>query len=146
MVDDVQTLVAARLRRVGQRHTGGRRQLVESLARAERPLTAAELVGGDHRLPQSTTYRNLALLERAGVVHRVMGGDELARFELAEELTGRHHHHLVCVSCGSMEDFEAPGSVERGLAAAFGQFQAGTGFRAHAHRLDLLGTCAKCAG
>ena len=108
-------------------------------------MTTAELVGADPRLPQSTTYRNLALLEQAGVVHRVMGSDEFARFELAEELTGRHHHHLVCLSCGVVEDFEAPRPIEKGLAEAIGQFTIGSGFRAETHRLDLLGTCAKCA-
>jgi Fur family transcriptional regulator, ferric uptake regulator len=143
---DVHAFVAGRLRRLGQRYTSGRRVLVDELSRAERPLTTAELVAGDRRLSQSTAYRNLALLEQAGVVHKVIGGDEYGRYELAEELTGRHHHHLVCVRCGSVEDFEAPRKVERGLADAIGHLSEGTGFRAEAHRLDLLGTCANCAG
>jgi Fur family transcriptional regulator, ferric uptake regulator len=137
--------VTARLRRLGQRHTSGRRILIDALARAGRPLTAAELVAAEEGLPQSTTYRNLALLERAGVVHRVMGSDEYARFELAEDFTGYHHHHLVCVSCGAVEDFEAPKRVEKGLAYAISELTSGTGFRAEAHRLDVLGTCAGCA-
>jgi Fur family transcriptional regulator, ferric uptake regulator len=144
VAEDVQALVAARLRRAGQRLTTGRRLLLEALARAGRPVTTGELVAEDARLPQSTTYRNLAVLEQAGVVHRVVGGDEFARFELAEEFTG-HHHHLVCGSCGTVEDFEAPPQVEQGLADAIRSFAAGTGFRAETHRLDLLGTCARCA-
>lgn len=143
--EDLQALVASRLRRVGQRHTSGRRLLVDALARAARPVTTAELVALEAGLPQSTTYRNLAILEQAGVVHRVIGSDDFARFELAEEFTGHHHHHLVCVSCGVVEDFEAPRSVEKGLADAIGQFASSTGFRAETHRLDLLGTCANCA-
>lgn len=146
MADDLQTLVATRLRHVGQRFTARRRILIEALARAGRPVTTSELVAAEPRLPQSTTYRNLALLEQAGVVHRVIGNDEFARYELAEELTGRHHHHLVCLRCGAVEDFEAPRRVEKGLAEAVSQLTAGTGFRAEAHRLDLLGTCARCAG
>ena len=146
MADDLHSLVAARLRRVGQRHTAGRRALIDALAGAGRPVTTAELVAGGSGLPQSTTYRNLALLEQAGVVHRVIGNDDYARFELAEELTGRHHHHLVCVSCGAVEDFDAPQGVEQGLARVVDALTAGTGFRAETHRLDLLGTCAQCAG
>ncbi len=144
--DDLQTLVAGRLRRVGQRFTSGRRLLVDALVVAGRPVTTAELVALENGLPQSTTYRNLAVLEQAGVVRRVMGSDDFGRFELAEEFTGHHHHHLVCLSCGVVEDFEAPRRVEQGLADAIGQFTSGTGFRAEAHRLDLLGTCANCAG
>ena len=146
MAEDLQTGVAARLRHAGQRYTARRQLLVAALARAGRPMTTSELVAAEPRLPQSTTYRNLALLEQAGVVHRVIGGDEYARFELAEELTGRHHHHLVCISCGAVEDFEAPRRVEKGLAEVVSELTTGTGFRAQSHRLDLLGTCARCAG
>ena len=32
-------------------------------------------------------YRNLSILERAGVVQKVVTSDEWARFELAEDLT-----------------------------------------------------------
>lgn len=146
MSDDVETLVGARLRGAGQRLTTGRRLLIEVLSRARRPLTTSELVAGDARMPQSTTYRNLALLEQVGVVHRVVGSDEFTRYELAEEFTGHHHHHLVCRSCGSVEDFEAPPQVEQGLDEAIRDYAAGTGFRAEAHRLDLIGTCASCSG
>ena len=146
MVDDLHTLVAARLRAGGQRYTTGRRMLIDALVRSERPVTTAELVASEPRLPQSTTYRNLAHLEQAGLVRTVLGSDEYSRFELAEALTGHHHHHLVCVSCGTVEDFEAPRRVEQGLADAIARISTGTGFRAEAHRLDVLGTCASCAG
>jgi Fe2+ or Zn2+ uptake regulation protein len=108
-------------------------------------MTTAELVATEPRLLQSTTYKNLALLEQVGIVHRVIGGDEYARFELAEALTGHHHHHLVCISCGSVEDFEMPDRVEKGLADAMGDLTRGSGFRAQSHRLDLLGMCGRCA-
>jgi Fur family ferric uptake transcriptional regulator len=145
MADDLHGRVATRLRRVGQNYTSGRRKLVETLVQTGRPMTMSEVVAANTELPQSTAYRNLGLLEQAGVVHRVIGGDEFSRFELAEELTGHHHHHLVCLSCGAVEDFEAPPGVEKGLATAIGKLTVSTGFRAETHRLDLLGTCATCA-
>src|SRR5262249_54356693 len=98
VIDDLHAVVAARLRGVGQRYTTGRRVLIDTLARSERPVTTAELVAAEPRLSQSTTYRNLAQLEQAGVVRTVIGTDDYSRFELTEELTGRHHHHLVCLS------------------------------------------------
>lgn len=145
MDDDLHGTVTARLRRIDQRYTTGRRELVEALASAPRPVTAAELVSSGPTLSQSTTYRNLAVLEHAGVVHRLVGSDEFARFELAEELTG-HHHHLVCVSCGAVEDFSAPPRFERSVESVMGAVTLATGFRPESHRLDLLGTCATCAG
>jgi Fe2+ or Zn2+ uptake regulation protein len=146
VIDDLHAVVATRLRGVGQRYTTGRRVLIEALARSVRPVTTAELVASEPRLSQSTTYRNLAQLQQAGVVRTVIGTDDYSRFELAEELTGRHHHHLVCLSCGTVEDFDAPRRVEQGLADAIARLSSGTGFRAEAHRLDVLGTCASCAG
>lgn len=145
VADDLHALVAARLRRGDQRYTTGRRVLVDALAAADRPVTNAELVAAGRGLPQSTTYRNLAVLEQAGIVRRVLGSDEYSRYELAEQLTGRHHHHLVCVSCGSVQDFEPPRRVEQSLADATAKLATSTGFRAENHRLDLLGTCATCA-
>lgn len=144
MTEDLHVIAASRLRRVGQRYTPRRRVLIEALAQAGKPVTTAELVAAEPTVPQSTAYQNLAFLEQAGVVHRVMGSDEYARFELAEGVTGRHHHHLVCVSCGAVEDFEASPQLERGLASAIKQFTSGTGFRAETHRLDILGNCASC--
>jgi Fur family ferric uptake transcriptional regulator len=141
--EDLHAAVAARLRRVGQRYTAGRRALIEAIVGADRPVTTAELMASRADLPQSTTYRNLAVLEQAGVVHRVRGADEFARFELTEELGG-HHHHLVCVSCGAVEDFTPPSRFERGMADLVSKITTASGFHADTHRLDLLGTCAAC--
>ena len=143
MNEELHATVADRLRSVGQRYTTGRRVLVEAIRDAEGPVTTAQLVAKRRGLPQSTTYRNLAVLEQAGVVHRVLSGDEYARFELSEELAG-HHHHLVCISCGGVEDFTPPPRVERTIANVMGEVTSRTGFRADSHRLDLLGTCGSC--
>jgi Fur family ferric uptake transcriptional regulator len=139
---DLHDVIASRLRHDGQRYTTGRRRLVEVLDASGRPLTAAEVfeVG---ELAQSSAYRNLAVLESAGVVHRVSGADEFSRFELTEDLT-EHHHHLICTSCGSVADVTADDQVEQSLAAAMTSIAASTGFRADHHRLDLLGRCASC--
>lgn len=143
MADDVHPAIAARLDDDGQRYTSGRRKLVEVLVDAGRPLTAAEvLVEGD--LAQSSAYRNLAVLEACGVVHRVAGSDEFARFELAEDLTDHHHHHLICTSCGRVDDFTVSDRLEASLEVAMDRVAASTGFVPDHHRLDLFGRCASC--
>ena len=140
---DLHTTVAGRLRRSGERYTAGRRVLVEALAGADRPPSIPDLLVGTPGLAQSSAYRNLAVLERAGVVRRIATTDEYARFELAEDLT-EHHHHLICTVCGSVEDFTASRQLERTLEAALSRVTTGTGFTADHHRLDLLGTCGGC--
>lgn len=138
--------MAESLRRVDQRYTKGRRELIEALARGGRPLTASELVATTPALPQSTAYRNLAMLGQAGVVHRVLGSDDFARYELSEGLTGDHHHHLVCLGCGAVEDFSAPARLERSMASLIDEVSGARRFRVETHRLDLYGTCAACSG
>ena len=144
MSDDLHGAVGVLLGDDGQRYTTGRRSLVEVLRRAGRPLTAAEILAVGS-LPQSSAYRNLAVLEACGVVHRVAGTDELARFELAEDLTEHHHHHLICTACGRVTDFTVSDELERALEAATESVGRSSGFVPDRHRLDLLGRCAACA-
>ncbi len=127
-----------------QRYTPGRQALVEVLAGAGRPLSIPEIVTTDPSVPQSSVYRNLTVLEQAGVVRKVHGTDDFSRFELDEDLTS-HHHHLVCLSCGSVDDYTVPSRFERSMAKAIDEVAAATGFRAHFHRLDLVGVCARCS-
>lgn len=140
---DLHATVAGRLRRSGERYTSGRRALVDALAGADRPPSIPDLLGATPGLAQSSAYRNLAVLERAGVVRRIVTADEFARFELAEDLT-EHHHHLICTVCGGVEDFTVPSRLERSLESALEKAIDGTGFEPEHHRLDLLGTCAGC--
>jgi len=142
--EQVRDAVAARLRSVGQRLTTNRRSLLDVLTAEARPLTIPEILDGRPGLAQSSVYRNLVVLEDAGVVHRVVGTDDFARWELTEDLAG-HHHHLICASCGRVEDVPASAGLERSVAAAAAAITKTTGFRTQHHRLDLVGVCESCS-
>ncbi len=142
--EDVHELVGRRLRESDQMYTKGRRELVELLLSFGRPASMPDLLELRPKLTQSSMYRNMTDLESAGVVQKIVGTDERTRFELAETLIG-HHHHLICSECGAVDDFEVPEQVERALEADLQQALAGTGFRAHGHRLDVIGVCSRCA-
>lgn len=137
--------VTRRLRAGGQRYTAARRRLVEVLARAGRPLNIPQVLEQAPGLAQSSTYRNLTVLEQAGVVERIITADDRARFELAEDLTDEHHHHLICSACGDVADFTVPTAVETALARALRQVSRTRGFTPAHHRLDLVGVCAACS-
>ncbi|MDP1818367.1 MAG: Fur family transcriptional regulator [Acidimicrobiales bacterium] len=143
MTADLHATASTRLRADGQRYTPRRRALVDLLADSDQPLTIPQLLEHRKDLAQSSAYRNLAILERAGVVHRIVTTDEFSRYELAEDLT-EHHHHLICSSCGDVTDFTVPAAVEHDLEAALSKVAKRSGFRARSHRLDLVGTCATC--
>lgn len=141
--DGVHDLATSRLRDSSQRYTDGRRELVDALAELGQPSTVHEVIDQMDSASQSTAYRNLAVLERAGVVVRIVTGDDFARFELAQDLTG-HHHHLVCPTCGGVTDFELPDEFERAMETALRDASSEHGFTPADHRLDVIGTCADC--
>jgi Fe2+ or Zn2+ uptake regulation protein len=136
---------AIRLAAAEQRYTSGRRAIVTVLAEAPRPLTVPELLAaaGRRAVPASSAYRNLAVLVDAGVAHRLPGSDEFARYELAEDLAG-HHHHLVCSSCGAVQDVSAPPRLERALADAARAAATESGYEIEGHRMELVGRCGDC--
>jgi Fur family ferric uptake transcriptional regulator len=144
MTTELHATATTRLRADGQRYTPRRRALVELLAQVDQPLTIPQLLEQRRDLAQSSAYRNLAVLERAGVVHRIVTTDEFARYELAEDLT-EHHHHLICSRCGDVADFTVPSAVEHDIEAALSKVAKRAGFHTTGHRLDLVGTCASCS-
>jgi Fur family ferric uptake transcriptional regulator len=125
------------------RYTASRRALVAALRVARQPLTIPQLVDAASTVPQSSVYRNLAIFAEAGVVHRMPGTDDFARYELAEGLMG-HHHHLVCSNCGTVEDITLPDAVEQELERVLRRVATQRGFALTSHRLDVLGECTKC--
>jgi Fur family ferric uptake transcriptional regulator len=142
--DELDRIASSRLHQAGQRYTSSRSSLVALLADSDRPLTIPEILQALAGMPQSSVYRNLTVLEDAGLVQRVASSDEWARFELAEDITG-HHHHLICTGCGLVRDVTLPPGLERKLDDSLAELAAGAGFTLRHHRLDLVGQCATCA-
>lgn len=135
--------VKQRLAVAGHRYTEGRRALVTVLASAQRPLTLRDIVSRVPELPQSSAYRNLDALREGGIVIRISAGGDRSHFELAESLLG-HHHHLICVSCGTIEDMRIDGALEAEVDRALIGAAGAAGFTPLRHSLDLYGECADC--
>ena len=143
-VDEIHDAVAERLGSNLIRYTKTRRTVVEVLVRARQPLTVDE-IRTMSAAPLSSVYRTLAILEEVGLVHRLTNNNsEYARFELAEDLLG-HHHHLACANCGTMTDVTLPKDIEADLDRALALLAKQQRFTVDGHRLDIIGTCATCA-
>ncbi|MCC5948240.1 MAG: transcriptional repressor [Nitriliruptoraceae bacterium] len=144
MSTDIHAIVDEQLRRTRQRYTLGRRQLVEMLHAASRPVTIPDLMERGASQSQSSLYRNLAILEQCGAVHRIASTDDVARYELTEALS-EHHHHVVCSSCGRIDDVVLPPAIERALGEAAAEARRQRDYTVDSHRLEFVGTCADCA-
>lgn len=116
------------------RSTRQRRLLSELVGSRHHAFTAEEL-WADARasapVSLATVYRTLALLEREEKVRRL----DRARFIACEP---GHHHHLVCVSCGSVEE------TELCAAPPVTEVRARHGFVVQRHDADLYGVCERC--
>jgi Fur family ferric uptake transcriptional regulator len=141
---NIHQMAATKLAAVDQRYTTNRRSVVSALLELPGPATISELLEVGHGLAQSSTYRNLVVLEEVGVVHRIVTSDDHARFELTEEITGHHHHHLICEGCGDITDVLLGAEVERLLERALSEAADEHGFRGLHHRADLVGRCRAC--
>jgi len=145
VADGLHTLVEQRLRRVSRRYTNGRRDVVELLAKAGRPVSIGDIAQAAPSLPRSSAYRHLVDLQQAGVVRRVTANDEFSRFELAEGIT-EHHHHLLCTRCGKVTDVTPSPAFEAAMSTYLAGLADTDGFATDDHRLDVLGACAACQG
>ncbi len=136
-------LVELQLRRADLRYTTGRREVVDLLALSEHPVSITDIAMRLPRVPRSSAYRHLVVLEGAGMVRRIAARDGFARFELAEELTG-HHHHLLCTVCGQVLDITPSPEFEEVTARMVAELSAEFGFAPVSHSVDVIGHCAGC--
>jgi Fe2+ or Zn2+ uptake regulation protein len=137
--------VETRLSTNDVRYTNGRRTIVDALVAANGPRSAAELHTDLHAsVPLSSVYRTLAVLEEAEIVVPHFATKSLARYELAEWLTG-HHHHLVCIDCGSVEDIDVPASYESQVDTLVSAISSASAFQPTNHALEIEGYCRRCA-
>jgi len=83
----------------------------------------------------ATVYRVLTQFEQAGLLSRNHFESGKAVFELNE---GHHHDHLVCLTCGKVEEFFDPQIEERQHAIASDR-----GFELQEHSLALYASCIK---
>lgn len=137
--------VEKRLHAHDVRYTRGRRKVVSALVGADGPKSAAELyaeVGS--AVPLSSIYRTLTVLEESGVVVPHLGARGLTRYELAEWITG-HHHHLICVRCGVVEDIAIPQSQEAQVRDLVEDIGSLVSFSPMSHALEIEGRCSKCS-
>ena len=126
------------------RYTSGRRAVVDALDAADGPRSAAELAPELPSVPLSSLYRTLTVLEEADVVVPHLSTKGVARYELAEWLTG-HHHHLVCIDCGRVEDIVVSERHEAQVHDIVEAMSARASFTATNHALEIEGMCAQCA-
>lgn len=127
------------LRQTGLRATSPRMAILGWLARQSRPIRVESVwkkikIRGIDRV---TVYRTLEALDQAGLVRQVDLGHGHAHYEIND--LKRHHHHLVCESCGTVQDVTV--SQESQLIQ---RFERSHNFKTRSHTFEMFGLCADC--
>jgi Fur family ferric uptake transcriptional regulator len=128
------------LKSSGLKATLPRIKILEVFQRSDRRHLTAEdvfknLLGEGADIGLATVYRVLMQFEQAGLLTRSNFESGKAVFELNQ---GQHHDHLVCLSCGRVEEFFDPEIESRQRAIAIER-----GFDLQEHSLALYARCTK---
>ncbi len=137
-------------RECGYRITIPRQEILNALSNTNEHLTAEDIYIKVHKaysgIGLTTVYRTLELLVNMGVVVKFDVGDSKARYELAMGPKGiRHHHHLICTTCGRIIDYtdfideekDLLDRAEKGLSKRYN-------FKITNHRIQFFGLCDRC--
>ncbi len=131
------------LKEKGYKATPARLAILEIFANSKAPLTAEVVYQELKRnkknkdINEATVYRTLSLFEGGGVLTKVDFRKESAFFELNKA----HHHHITCLKCDTVEDFEST-AIEKALG---GIVRSSSKFiNIKDHSLELFGFCKNC--
>ena len=120
--------------------TNQRRLLLELIQEAQGHLDADELFrrAKKHkpRISLATVYRNLKLFKELGFIAESDLGETHSHYEIKGAV---EHHHLVCLSCGLIIEFDSPL-----IAAAKTRIQKENGFDVVSSKVKMEGYCPKC--
>lgn len=130
------------LKENGERITTVRRALIQILSKDHQPISVQEIL---QKLKErsiiankTTVYRQLETLLKYNFVHEVRLSDRSVLYELANGKD--HHHHLVCLGCGSIEDVSFRDDLERQEKNIIKSKK----FKIIRHSLEFFGWCLKC--
>jgi Fur family ferric uptake transcriptional regulator len=95
------------LKRNKYRITPERFEILETVLHCDGHFDADELYlrmkNAGSKVSRATVYNTLDKLTECGIVARYRFGERLARYEIM--FGNEHHHHIICRSCGKIEEF-----------------------------------------
>ena len=87
----------------------------------------------------ATVYRTLQLLEELGAVNKLNFDDGCSRYELSQQDKDHQHHHLICISCGRVQEVE-----DDLLEHLEEKIEEKNLFKVIDHRVKFFGLCSSC--
>lgn len=131
--------ILVNLKKNGHKLTIPRVEILKILS-LENPISSQEafevLRRKGNNVDLVTVYRTLELFTDLGFIAKIQFEDKITRYELIN--TNEHHHHLVCIKCGEIEDI----AINEELFVK--QIEKKSNFKVQRHALEFYGFCASC--
>lgn len=134
-------LIQDKISRQNGRWTHARELVLQAFEKSKRPMTVSDI----HRqlsgsgIDLASVYRAVNLFCKHHMVYCEDVILEGKRYALSESQGAKHHHYLVCESCGKTEEYSncVISKVEK-------QISKKTKFLIKWHDLKLIGVCKNC--
>ncbi|MEI6533086.1 MAG: transcriptional repressor [Candidatus Roizmanbacteria bacterium] len=131
----------SQLKKLDLKATTARKQILNLFQENPFPMDVQvifeKLNTAGEKTDRATIYRILGTFILKGVVKQLDFQEGKFRYELASL---PHHHHLICESCGHVDDVQdcvIQKELEQYISKA-------NNFTITTHRLDFFGQCGKC--
>ena len=130
----------SQLQAQGERLTQPRKKVLEVLRDSGSHMTVEDvrkrLHEGNNGLDAPTIYRVLQWLKQMGLVSQTDLGGEAIVYQF---IIDHQHHHLVCLSCGSINDL-----ADTTLSSLRRKLRDEYGFESRIDHLAIFGVCKQC--
>lgn len=124
-----------------QRNTKQRKSVENCLSSFDNFVSAQdvhkELVKRGEKIGLSTVYRIVGALHEENQLDMILSDSNESLYRLCSKA---HHHHIVCSDCGTTVEL-----FDDLIESWANQMAKANKFKLVDHRVELIGTCAKCA-
>ncbi len=123
----------------GIRKTRPRLEILQVLQSLKGPNTIEQIYSRTTDSNLVTVYRTVELFMRCGLVRSVRFHDDSIRYELS---LGNHHHHIVCVMCGVVDELPSCdiANIQKSALEKASNFSTISD-----HSLEFFGSCKSCS-
>lgn len=115
--------------------------ILKAMLDSKGPLSVEDMLNfvtkNKFRSHKTSVYRQLSVLQKERIVKEIQFAENKKRYEIYPD---KHHHHVVCTSCGHIEDVNS----EKDLDSLEKKIIQEKKFKIIDHSLEFFGLCYKC--
>lgn len=124
------------MKKIKKRVTPARMKMFKIFVSSPTPVPADKLVK-KIGVNKTTIYRDIDLFVKKGFIEESDFGDGIKRYELKDL---KHHHHLICIRCKSVQNI----SFNENLEWEETRIKRNQKFQVLRHDLEFFGYCQNC--